>query len=76
MSERDLLMIPGPIVFDPAVLRAMSKPTESHVAPSFIELFGRTLENMRKVFLCPGGQPVGDGWFWQLCHGHGGGQSH
>lgn len=58
MSERDLLMIPGPIVFDPAVLRAMSRPTESHVAPSFIELFGRTLENMRKVFLCPSGQPV------------------
>ncbi len=57
MSERDLLMIPGPIVFDPAVLRAMSRPTESHVAPSFIELFGRTLENMRKVFLSPGGQP-------------------
>ena len=51
-------MIPGPIVFDPAVLRAMSRPTESHVAPSFIELFGRTLENMRKVFLCPSGQPV------------------
>jgi len=50
-------MIPGPIVFDPAVLRAMSRPTESHVAPSFIELFGRTLENMRKVFLSPGGQP-------------------
>jgi len=57
VSERDLLMIPGPIVFDPAVLRAMSRPTESHVAPSFIELFGRTLENMRKVFLSPGGQP-------------------
>lgn len=57
MSERDLLMIPGPIVFDPAVLRAMSRPTESHVAPSFIELFGRTLEGMRKVFLCPNGQP-------------------
>jgi alanine-glyoxylate transaminase / serine-glyoxylate transaminase / serine-pyruvate transaminase len=57
VSERDLLMIPGPIVFDPAVLRAMSKPTESHVAPAFIELFGRTLEGMRDVFLCPHGQP-------------------
>jgi len=57
VSERDLLMIPGPIVFDPAVLRAMSRPTESHVAPSFIELFGRTLANMRSVFLCPTGQP-------------------
>ena len=57
MSERDLLMIPGPIVFDPAVLRAMSKPTESHVAPSFIEVFGRSLEGMREIFLSNNGQP-------------------
>lgn len=57
MSERDLLMIPGPIVFDPAVLRAMAKPTESHTAPSFIEVFGRTLANLRSVFLSPNGQP-------------------
>ena len=57
MSERDLLMIPGPIVFDPAVLRAMSKPTESHVSASFIEVFGRTLEGMRSVFLSSRGQP-------------------
>ena len=57
MSERDLLMIPGPIVFDPAVLRAMAKPTESHVAPSFIEVFGRTLEGLRQVFLSETGQP-------------------
>lgn len=57
MSERDLLMIPGPIAFDPAVLRAMSKPTESHVAPSFIEVFGRALEGMREVFQSSNGQP-------------------
>jgi alanine-glyoxylate transaminase / serine-glyoxylate transaminase / serine-pyruvate transaminase len=57
VSERDLLMIPGPIVFDPAVLRAMSRPTESHTAASFVELFGRTLHNLRSVFLCPNGQP-------------------
>ena len=57
MSERDLLMIPGPIVFDPAVLRAMSRPTESHTAASFIEVFGRTLQNLHSVFLSPNGQP-------------------
>jgi len=57
VSERDLLMIPGPIVFDPAVLRAMSKPTESHVSASFIEVFGRTLGGVRKVFLSSNGQP-------------------
>jgi alanine-glyoxylate transaminase / serine-glyoxylate transaminase / serine-pyruvate transaminase len=57
VSERDLLMIPGPIVFDPAVLRAMSKPTESHVSASFIEVFGRTLVGLRQVFLSSNGQP-------------------
>lgn len=57
MSERDLLMIPGPIVFDPAVLRAMAKPTESHVAASFIEVFGRTLAGVRDVWLSKTGQP-------------------
>lgn len=57
MNERDLLMIPGPIVFDPAVLRAMSKPTEGHTSASFTEVFGRTLQNLRSVFVSPSGQP-------------------
>ncbi|MGQ9628590.1 MAG: pyridoxal-phosphate-dependent aminotransferase family protein [Anaerolineae bacterium] len=56
-SERALLMIPGPIVFDPAVLRAMSIPTASHVGPEFIEIFGKALEGLRKVFLSETGQP-------------------
>ena len=55
-SERDLLMIPGPITFDPAVLRVMSTPTPSHIAPSFIESFGTCLERLREVFL-GSGQP-------------------
>lgn len=50
-------MIPGPIEFDPAVLEKMGQPTLSHVAPAFIESFGRALEMMRKVWLCPNGQP-------------------
>jgi alanine-glyoxylate transaminase/serine-glyoxylate transaminase/serine-pyruvate transaminase len=58
MSERELLMIPGPIVFDPAVLRAQARPTQSHVAPGFVELFGRTLDALRDVFLSPNGQPI------------------
>jgi alanine-glyoxylate transaminase/serine-glyoxylate transaminase/serine-pyruvate transaminase len=57
MNERQLLMIPGPITFDPAVLRAMSVPTDSHVSPEFIELFGRALDDMLKVFLAPNGYP-------------------
>ncbi len=57
MKGRKLLMIPGPIEFEPDVLQAMSQPTTSHVAAEFIEVFGRALERVRQVFLCPSGQP-------------------
>ena len=57
MKDRTLLMIPGPIEFEPAVLAALGAPTTSHVAPDFIEAFGGALERMREVFLCPDGQP-------------------
>ena len=57
MKDRPLLMIPGPIEFEPAVLAAMGSPTTSHVAPDFIEAFGAALERLREVFLCPDGQP-------------------
>jgi alanine-glyoxylate transaminase/serine-glyoxylate transaminase/serine-pyruvate transaminase len=57
MKNRKLLMIPGPIEFAPDVLRAMGMPTTSHVAPNFIEVFGQILEDLRKVFLAPSGQP-------------------
>jgi len=50
-------MIPGPIEFDSAVLEKMGQPTLSHVAPAFINSFGRALEMMRQVWLCPNGQP-------------------
>jgi alanine-glyoxylate transaminase/serine-glyoxylate transaminase/serine-pyruvate transaminase len=57
MSERDLLMIPGPINFDPGVLRAMSAPTAGHTSPEFIALFGETLDWLKQVFLAPSGTP-------------------
>lgn len=57
MKNRSLLMIPGPIEFEPAVLAEMGAPTTSHIAPNFIEAFGQALERMGKVFLCPEGQP-------------------
>jgi alanine-glyoxylate transaminase/serine-glyoxylate transaminase/serine-pyruvate transaminase len=56
MSARKLLMIPGPIEFEPEVLDAMRIPTPSHVAPNFIESFGRSLEMMKEVWMCPSGQ--------------------
>ena len=57
MKDRSLLMIPGPIKFEPAVLAALGAPTTSHVAPDFIEIFGQCIERMRQVWLCPSGQP-------------------
>lgn len=57
MRDRSLLMIPGPIEFEPAVLAALGAPTTSHVAPDFIEAFGQALERLRQVFFCPDGQP-------------------
>lgn len=57
MYDRKLLMIPGPIEFDPAVLEAMARPTLSHVDPAFIASFGNALKMMREVWMCPSGQP-------------------
>src|SRR5438045_8891963 len=57
MKNRTLLMIPGPIEFEPAVLAALGAPTTGHVAPDFIEAFGQALERLREVFLSPDGQP-------------------
>lgn len=57
MSERDLLMIPGPINFDPGVLRAMSAPTAGHTTPEFIACFGEALDLMKQVWLSPNGTP-------------------
>ena len=57
MKDRTLLMIPGPIEFEPAVLAAMGAPTTSHLAPHFIEAFGQALERMRQVWQSTGGQP-------------------
>ncbi len=57
MKDRTLLMIPGPIEFEPAVLQAMGAPTASHVAPNFIEAFGQSIEKMRDVWKSQTGQP-------------------
>ena len=59
MKNRKLLMIPGPIEFDPDVMAAMSSPTTSHVAPNFIEIYGQAIEKTRKVFLADGENELG-----------------
>jgi len=57
MKSRKLLMIPGPIEFEPEVIQTMGQPTTSHVAPEFISSFGNALKMMRTVWQAPNGQP-------------------
>jgi len=56
MKGRKLLMIPGPIEFEPSVLQAMGAPTPGHTAPNFIASFGNCLRMMQQVWECPDGQ--------------------
>lgn len=56
MKGRKLLMIPGPIEFEPEVLDALGMATTSHIALDFIEVFGNSLELMREVWKSPKGQ--------------------
>lgn len=57
MKSRKLLMIPGPIEFEPEVMQSLAEPTTSHIAPDFVESFGHALDMMREVWLAPSGQP-------------------
>lgn len=50
MSDKPVLMIPGPIEVSPAVLDAFETPPPSHLAPDFIEHFGAALAMMRRVW--------------------------
>ncbi|KAF0692362.1 Aste57867_16539 [Aphanomyces stellatus] len=57
-ENKTLCMNPGPIAFEQDVLDAFAHDGISHVDPYFIDVFGNTLENMRKVFLAQDGQPL------------------
>jgi alanine-glyoxylate transaminase / serine-glyoxylate transaminase / serine-pyruvate transaminase len=57
MTKRKLLMIPGPIEFEPEVLAALGAPTTSHLAPELIQAFGQSLGWLRDVVGCTQGQP-------------------
>jgi alanine-glyoxylate transaminase/serine-glyoxylate transaminase/serine-pyruvate transaminase len=57
MPKRPLLMIPGPVEFEPEVLAALASPSPSHMDPDFARAYGRALGRMREVFEAPGGQP-------------------
>jgi len=49
LNERSLLMIPGPTIFEPSVLRELSITTLSHTSKEFIQIFDETLKNLRKI---------------------------
>jgi len=49
MSERRLLMIPGPIIFEPSVLRSLSKGHLSHMSTEFTKLFAEVLGNLKRL---------------------------
>jgi aspartate aminotransferase-like enzyme len=53
-NERELLMIPGPTMVSPRVLRALSKPVLSHVSTEFVEGFAEALELQKKLFVTEG----------------------
>lgn len=50
-------MIPGPIEFEPSVLRALGEKTRSHLDPVFMKAYARTIKRLREVFLAPTAQP-------------------
>ena len=53
-NERELLMIPGPTMVSPRVLRALSKPVLSHVSKEFVEGFAEALELQKWLFVTEG----------------------
>jgi aspartate aminotransferase-like enzyme len=50
MSERDLLMIPGPTNADPTVLRSLARPIISHVSETFAQIFKDTIMDLGRIF--------------------------
>ena len=53
-DERELLMIPGPTMVSPRVLRAMARPMLSHVSKEVVEAYKEALELTKKLFLTQG----------------------
>jgi len=54
MTERDLLMIPGPTNVDPKVLRSMARPTLSHTSTAFATVFKETVTDLGRIFQTKG----------------------
>ena len=57
MTDDTLTMIPGPTPVRPSILEALSLPTTSHQAPSFVEGYRKCLENLRRIVFTDSAQP-------------------
>jgi aspartate aminotransferase-like enzyme len=53
-TERELLMIPGPTIVSPRVLRALSKPILSHVSSEFVDGYAEALSLQKQLFMTEG----------------------
>ena len=53
-DERDVLLIPGPVTVDPAVLAALARPVRPHYGASWAEAYGRTCSSLAEVFRARG----------------------
>jgi aspartate aminotransferase-like enzyme len=53
-NERELLMIPGPTIVSPRVLRALAKPVLSHVSNEFVDGYAEALALQKKLFATEG----------------------
>jgi aspartate aminotransferase-like enzyme len=53
-TERELLMIPGPTIVSPRVLRALSKPILSHVSGEFVDGYAEALSLQKQLFMTEG----------------------
>lgn len=57
MTEPVLTMIPGPTPVHARILEALSRPTVSHVSPTFVESYATCLANLRGIVLSEAAQP-------------------
>lgn len=53
MTQRPLLMIPGPVEISPAVQAAHDGPVPGHLAPDLIEAYRSALHDMRALWQAP-----------------------
>ena len=55
MSERELLLVPGPTMVEAEVLEALAQEPLSHVDPRFVAIYVEALSQTRRLFQLTGG---------------------